>query len=161
MARMIIVTTLILVSTARFVVLETSAVDMGLYTACAPMTFVVENLRPEGTQETGLTREALENAVEARLRSARLFAPSEKLDRSQYLYVAVNITGRAFSINVTLERYLDNLGYGIGGYATVWNMRGAGTHGGDGQYILGLVSQYYLDKFVANYLRVNEAHCSR
>ena len=49
-----------------------------LYTACAPMIFTVADLSPEGEKETGLTKQAIVNAVESRLRGARLFVPLEK-----------------------------------------------------------------------------------
>ena len=133
-----------------------------LYTACAPMDFLVESLDPEGSQRTGLTRKTIENAVEARLRAARLFTPTaeQPKDKEQYLYINLNIIGHAFSIDVELTRYLKDLGYGFGGFAIVWDTGSTGTHGGVGQYILGSVSKH-LDRFIASYLRVNEAHCSR
>ena len=137
-----------------------AAADERLFTVCTPMDFVVEELDPEDSRETGLTRKAIANAVESRLRVARLFALPEKQSRRQYLYIRVSIHGSAFSIEVKLTRYLDNLGYGIGGYAEVWDAGLVGTHGGNGQFILGSVSKH-LDEFIASYLRVNEAHCSR
>ena len=136
------------------------ATDEGLFTACAPMFFLVEDLHPEAPQETGLTREAIENAVESRLRSARLFAVPEKQERLQFLYINVNVARDVFAIEVALSRYLENLGYGLEGHATVWSVATVGMHRGDGNYVLGGVSKY-LDKFIASYLRVNEAHCSR
>ena len=75
-----------------------------LYTACAPMDFRVEDLDSKGVRETGLTRDAIMNAVESRLRAARLFAPLEKQDpiRQQYLYVNVHMHGPAFCVNTEL-----------------------------------------------------------
>ena len=137
-----------------------TAADEELFTRCAPMEFVVEKLDPEDTRATGLTEKSIENAVESRLRAARLFAPREKQNRLQYLYIHLNIIGFAFGIEVELRRYLDNLGYGIPGFAAVWWAGTVGQHGNDGQYILGLVSMH-LDKFIASYLRVNEEDCSR
>ena len=162
MARGIIIAVLLLAigATTDSATAEVIGLYRKLYTACAPMDFVVENLEPEESQEIGLTDQAIENVVESRLRAARLFAPSEKQDRKQYLHINVTIVGRAFNINVELRRFLDDLGYGVGGVVEVWNAGGTGTHGGNGQYILGIVSRY-LDEFIASYLRVNEAHCSR
>ena len=137
-----------------------TAADEELFTGCAPMDFVVESLDPEDSQRTGLARQDILNAVESRLRVARLFAPREKQNRRQYLYIRVSLLGSAFNIDVELGRYLDNLGYGFGGYAMVWHTGSIGTHGGNGQYVLGIVSRY-LDEFIASYLRVNEEHCSR
>jgi hypothetical protein len=64
-----------------------------LYTACASMDLVVESLGPEDSQRIGLTRQAIENAAESRLRVARLFAPFKEQDlhRQQYLYLNVNL----------------------------------------------------------------------
>ena len=133
-----------------------------LYTACAPMDFVVESLDAEDSQRTGLTEQGIANAVESRLRAARLLTPiaEQTLNKEQYLYINANLTDHAFSINVELNRYLKDIGYGFGGYVAVWRRGGAGTHGGNGQYLLGVVSKY-LDQFLSSYLRVNEAHCSR
>ena len=103
------------------------------------------------------------NAVESRLRAARLFSPLEKQDpiRLQYLYINVHMHGPAFCVNTELLCNVENLGYGLpGAVVTVWKTGGGGTHGGNGQYILGFVSEF-LDEFIAKYLRVNEADCSR
>ena len=137
-----------------------TAADEGLFTGCAPMHVFIEPLPPEESQNIGLTREAIMDAAESRLRSARLFASREEQLRHQYLRVNVNVLGYAFSVGVELRRFLEDLGYGFGGYAVVWDVGAIGTHGGDGQYILGSVSRY-LDRFIASYLRVNEEHCSR
>ncbi len=77
-----------------------------LYTACAPMDFLVESLRPKNVREIGLTRETIVNAMESRLRAARLFALTPIEKKNQYLYVNVNIVGSAFHIAVELYRYL-------------------------------------------------------
>ena len=133
-----------------------------LFTGCAPMDFVVEELDPEDTQKTGLTKQIIANAVESRLRAARLFTSiaEQTKDKEQYLYINVGIATHAFNVNVDLDRYLKDIGYGFGGYTTIWHTGGFGTHGGDGTYILGTVSKY-LDQFIVSYLRVNEAHCSK
>ena len=70
-----------------------TAADEKLYTACAPMDSVVEQLDPEDLQAIGLTKEDIENAVESRLRAARLFAPTAEQtnDKEQFLYINVNI----------------------------------------------------------------------
>ena len=90
--------------------------DRELYTtACAPMNFAVGYLRPD-VQETGLTREALINMAESRLRAARLFAPlGRRIHGRQHLDIKVHIVGRAFHADLELVRYLDDLGYGRGG----------------------------------------------
>ena len=161
MAKLITVMALVLATSTTTSSATTIEDKPGLYAACAPMDLVVESLRPKNTRETSLTTKAIVNAAEARLRAARLFAPLEKqnLKQYQYLYINVNIVDRAFGIDVELKRALD-LGYGFPGLVAVWDTGSVGTHGGDGQYILSVVSKY-LDEFLASYLRVNEAACSR
>lgn len=77
-----------------------TAADEELFAACAPMALSVTDLDPEGTQATGLTQEAIVNAAEARLRSARLLVPFTKQlenpqtwDWPQILSVPVSIVG--------------------------------------------------------------------
>ena len=41
---------------------------------------------------------------------------------------------------------------------TTWDTGATGTHGGDAAYIVSAVSEY-LDRFLTQYLRVNEAAC--
>ena len=103
-----------------------------LYTACAPMNFFVVGPDPEDSQKIGLTEQAVENAVESRLRTARLYAPPAKQERVQHLYVVTTIVGPAFHLQVELKRRLD-LGYGHTEYATVlgfgnsWHARRPGA----------------------------------
>ena len=164
MIRIAILTTLLLAT----VIMDRSAAvqDENLFAHCAPIDLIVKNLGPEDTQATGLTNQAIVNAAESRLRSARLFLPMKKLmenpqtrGRHQFLYLSVNIVGFGYSIGVELYRYMKDLGYGVPGFAVVWQTGSTGTHGGDGTFILGNVSQS-LDGFLAAYLRINEGHCS-
>ena len=125
-----------------------------LYAAGAKMDLVVESLDTDYASEIGLTTEAIRNAAESRLRAARLF----DADAKQFLYVNVGVVGRAFSISINLERRLDDLGYGHGGLANVWNRGSLGTHGGGhsgGQFVLGSLSKH-LDEFIAKYLAAND-----
>ena len=132
-----------------------------LYTACALMDFGVADLTPEGMRETDLTKSALVNAVESRLRAARLFPPSKTQDlKQQYLSIHVNITGSAFVVATELNRYIENLGYGFPGFAVVWREISGGPHHHDGQGILSIVSEH-LDAFITDYLRANESDCTR
>ena len=164
MIRIAILTTLLLAT--GIMAGSATAQDTNLLAHCAPMELFVEDLDPEDTQATGLTKQAVMNAAEARLRSVRLLVPITKqsenpqiLDREQLLSINITLYSAAFSILVELYRYMKDLGYGVPGFAVVWRTGSTGTHDGDGNYILGHVSQH-LDKFLAGYLRANEGHCS-
>ena len=107
-------------------------------------------------ENIGLTDTTLQNAAESRLRSDRLF----DAESSQSLYVNVNLlsSGSAFGVSVELYRYVDDTGFGNPGVVSVWNYSSVGTYGGDGQYVLGIVSEG-LDGFLTEYLRANEGAC--
>ena len=66
-----------------------------LFSDCKPMDLLVESLKPKAA-EFGLSKDSIQAAVESRLRSARLY-DSEAWNR---LYVNINTTGLAFSVNV-------------------------------------------------------------
>ena len=130
-----------------------------LFNACRPMELVVENLTPDA-QAVGLTRERIQLAVESRLRAARLYTGSwEKANRA-YLYVNINVVGRAHNIAVRYRKWVTDLVNNSNGLATTWDTGGAGTHGRDAGFIIQHLSSL-LDEFLAGYLRVNELACDR
>ena len=126
-----------------------------LYNACRPMWIVVENL-PEDATAIGLDRPALQAAVESRLRAARLYTEELSLAAAR-LYVNVNVVTTAFSISLEYDKNVTDA-FGKGGLATTLNIPSTGTHGGEASYIVSGLSQH-LDRFLAAYLRVNEAAC--
>ena len=126
-----------------------------LWSACRPLGLIVEVL-PEDAEEIGLTRERIQTAAESRLRAARLY----DAEADHYLYVNVNtlgVVGRAFSIGVGYKKWLHDEALGIGGMAQTWHTGAAGT--GGASYILQVVSEH-MDRFVVEYLRVNESACA-
>lgn len=122
------------------------------------MNFIVEPIREDQSRKIGLTNEAIENEIEPRLRAAYLF----KANASQYLSINVNLSafGNFFGSSLSLNRYVNDMGFGIGGFVTVWNTSTIGMHDGDSKPILGAIT-LLLDKFLTNYLRVNERECGQ
>ena len=125
-----------------------------LYTACHPIDLVVENL-PSGADDIGLQKQAVINAAESRLRSARIYDPSAW----EYLYVQINIASGAFGIILHFNKVFTDRWTSQTYPATTWTHGGIGTHGGNSQYILGVLSEY-LDAFLVDFLRVNEPACN-
>ena len=125
-----------------------------LYNACRPMNLVVESL-DEDAAEIGLTEERIRTAVESRLRSARLHSDDP---RWTYLYVNVNVGRRAFSSSARYKKWLRDVEFDLSGVAGTWDTGVTGTHGGDAGYILQSVSEN-VDRFIVEYLRVNEGAC--
>ena len=127
-----------------------------LYNECGPMDLGVETLRPDAA-EIGLTKASIQAAVESRLRSARLYDSADDDDAAR-LYVNVFVSGRAFFIRLDYQKYVHDPASGVTSRTTTWNMGGGGTHGGDAAFILSNISGY-MDEFLVEYLRVNEAAC--
>ncbi|MCY4164836.1 MAG: hypothetical protein OXF03_01610 [Gammaproteobacteria bacterium] len=146
---------------------EVTGVDrFKLWNDCMPMKLGVENLDDAAT-EIGLKKEAVETTVRSRLRAARLF-DGDALDgasvaaASSILLVRVTVVGvgHAFSISVEyMKRVIDIASEGKT-FATTWKRDSTGTHGLNSGYILSVLSRH-TDKFIDEYLRVNEDACSR
>ncbi len=132
-----------------------------LFNACRPMLLSIASLVNDEAS-IGLTEVDLQAAVESRLRAARLFAPiglegMNKTDAAM-LDVNVHVAGRTFGITVKYQKVVRDK-FGLFGRAATWATGGTGgRHGGDAGYILSRLSRY-LDQFLADYLRVNEAAC--
>ena len=131
---------------------EVSAFDrFRLFNECSTMDLVVEGL-PADAAEIDLTEAAIQAAVESRLRSARLY----DADASPYLYVNVNVVGRAFNLTLAYKKLLYDQVTDETNFATTWDIRGAGT--GDAAFILSSLAGL-MDSFLVEYLRVNESAC--
>ena len=105
----------------------------------------------------GLTEGALQATAESRLRAARLDTEDATKAGLAYLYVNVNVTGRAVGVSVQYNKFLTDE-FGKAAPASTWHTGSTGTHGGDASYIVSNLSQH-LDRFLAAYLRVNEEAC--
>ncbi len=127
-----------------------------LFTNCEPIHFVVEELSRHASK-IGLTKKSIQNAIESRLRSARLYS-NEVLN--SYIYVNVTVSGRAFGIGLDFEKVVFDSYSREKNFATTWHDGGIGAHGGSSEYILSNLSQY-MDKFLTEFLRVNEEACRK
>ena len=153
-------TLLVVVLTASTVQAQTiSDLDrFKLFNACRPMELLVEGLYPDA-QASGLTEERIQLAAESRLRAARLYTESVEKANFTYLYININVVGRAFKISVAYRRWVTDPVNNSNGRATTWDTGSAGTYGGDAGFIIQGLSSH-LDEFLANYLRVNDSACN-
>ena len=84
--------------------------------------------------------------------------------RSPTMYVNVGVTvsenrrGGAFLVDVSFNKYLRDGVSDRNGFAATWNTGSYGTYSGDAGYIMQFVSEQ-LDRFILEYLRVNETAC--
>ena len=127
-----------------------------LFNACRPMRLAVEQLNDDAAN-IGLTRETLQAAAESRLRAARLYTEDPTRADFAYLYVNVNVTGRAFNISLGYSKWVTDE-FGQTSTAQTWHTGGTGTLGGDTGHVVSSLSRE-LDTFLAAYLRINEEAC--
>ena len=127
-----------------------------LFSLCAPMDAVVEHMTAGPARKIGLTSSAIENKLESKLREAQLL----EAETSQYLSMQVNLLdpGDSYSVELALNRYVADMGYGIGGFVAIWTGRVLGRHGGKSGPVLVSV-EALADEFLGYYLQVNEAEC--
>ena len=126
-----------------------------LFNNCAPMRLVVEDLSDAAT-EIDLTAERLVLAAESRLRGSRLYTAGIGAS----LYLNVNVVGDAFSVSLEYKKHVRDLASDEVYPATTWITGSTGTHGRTGaEFIVSSVSRH-LDRFLTEYLRVNEAACN-
>lgn len=88
------------------------------------------------------------------MRAARLY----DAEATHYLYINVNVVGPAYSYSLEFEKLVHDFSSDASGLATTWDTGATGTHGGDAGYILSGVSRA-MDRFLVEFLRVNEAGC--
>ena len=129
-----------------------------LFANCQPLAVTVTDAS-KTENKLGLTKADIQAAVESRLRGARLYTPKFA---TPYLRIGIMIVGNAFSVHLHLvKRLVDDTYSQMHGLATTWMDGFTGTHGGGsagGSFILSSLSQV-LDRFIADYLRINEAAC--
>lgn len=128
-----------------------------LFNECRPMRLIVEDLSDD-SKEVSLTKERLQLAAESRLRAARLYTDSMHVSNAAYLYINVNVLGRGFSMDVRYSKAVFDEASDDSGMAVTWQTGSLGTHGQDAGFIVQALSQH-LDRFLAEYLRVNESDC--
>ena len=143
-----------------------------LYNGCLPMVLIVEELPPDA-EEIGLSKEAVQNALESRLRAARLYITPENT-RITYaraklrfpdmgwsaasLYARVFVVRNAFSISLKYRKSLFDKRISVYSEAITWERGTLGISGKNTGLILNSLTEL-TDEFLAEYLRVNEADC--
>ena len=127
-----------------------------LFNECGPMELLVEEYKNADWADIGLTVDRIQTMAESRLRAARLYDGTAL----PYLYVNVNVVGDGFSLSVRYNKLLYDPVSGETYPTITWDGSGAGTHGGDAGFILQGLSEH-LDRFILEYLRVNEDACDQ
>ena len=124
-----------------------------LWNGCRPMGLVVETL-PKAATDIGLTGEAVAVAARSRLRAARLYDD----DASALFWVSVGAAGTAHGIIVGYYKRVKDEASDMAQLAMTWFSGSTGMHGRNSSYVLSAVTEQ-VDKFIDEYLRVNESAC--
>ena len=128
-----------------------------LFNNCEPMYLLVLDFNNiENAENIGLTKERVQFAVESRLRGARLFRSGFG---TPFLRVRVNFAGVAYTMSADYYKRLSDPVSGGSSFALTRETASVGTHGGRADFILSSLSGL-LDKFLTEYLRVNESACT-
>ena len=127
-----------------------------LWNTCGQINLIVEQLDDQEI-EMGLTTEDIATTVRSRLRAARLYGTSGIVP-VLYMNVTAVSRGLAFHIRLEFKKLVFEPISGQENIAATWDIGSTGR-GGAG-YILSSVSQL-TDRFIDEYLRVNEPACSR
>ena len=127
-----------------------------LFTRCQQLGISVS---VQGDQADGidLTEERVRTMAESRLRAARLYSSREGVP---FLVVTVLTLddGPAFVRQLQLLKWNRDDVTGLERGAVAWESLGFGTHGGDAGFVMQGLSEA-LDRFILEYLRVNEDFC--
>ena len=140
-----------------------------LFTNCAPVRLAVyvQNRNRESAIKS--TKEAIESAVESRLRSARIY---EKRKTGNYMLI-VNLivlpavsrsgfrSGVAFSLDFSFHKDLFDPASGLETSAATWDTNILAIEGERPTEAILAVVRTLMDQFVVDYLRVNEQACGK
>ena len=110
-----------------------------------------------------LTRERIRTLAESRLRVARFYSTRlgvglPYVQVSIGVLVSENRRGGAFVVEVSLHKHVHDVVSDHYEYAVTWSTWNYGIHTGDADYILQAAPER-LDRFILEYLRVNETAC--
>ncbi len=126
-----------------------------LWTDCAPLLLVVEDLPPDAV-DIGLTRQSIETLVGSRLRAAQIYSTE---GGTPYLHVNLSVRGGNHSIVFKVGKNVTDSNYSLlSGYATTWSRENGGTYGENIELLQQSISEF-TDEFVEEYLRVNADSC--
>ena len=130
-----------------------------LWNKCRPIGF---ELKLYGGKSLGLTRDTIKTLVRDRLKAARLYTenyePPEK--RLEMLVRVGGPANPAFSYLMLFIKRMKDEETGLHLDATGWLKDAFGAHQGERAVVLFHISQA-LDKFIDEYLRVNDTECGK
>ena len=143
----------IFLNTPAFADLRDNLNEFRLLSNCQSMYLLVGVQKHE--TKIGLTDNSIQNLVESRLRSARLY--TDDILANSYLDVQIVLVDRAFRVDVDFNKEVVDSITRHKFPATTWNTNTTGI-ASNSDYVLSSLSQL-VDKFLTQFLRVNEKAC--
>lgn len=135
----------------------TAAERFDLWNNCRPVVLVVEEVDDKAAA-IGLTAEAISVAVRSRLRAARLYTEDNVQARQSLLHVEMRVAGDAFRMGVAYAKMVTDHATKLTDRTATWRWGATGTHAQRPDIIVTAASQG-ADRFIDEYLRVNESAC--
>ncbi|MXX95033.1 MAG: hypothetical protein F4039_05385 [Gammaproteobacteria bacterium] len=150
---------------------ETHGLEYKLWNECKKIGF--DSLISDDLSKTDLKLEQVNDLFETRLRAARLWSGSDAGFREDFLFVRIQgfviddsesvLDGMTiYTVGISYERWIDDLNFGVAGFAELRHsskkMGYASKRANAKSAILEILSEG-ADKFVLEYLRVNEKAC--
>ena len=130
-----------------------------LFNGCASVGLVIEKMQADAAK-IGLTAEDIQAAVESRLRSARIYTDDALVTfTGGWLYLSINVMKQFFDIGLSFNKKVFDPLTEVTLPAITWRIDTVGTHGMDAGFILSSLSGF-VDRFLVEYLRVNEPACN-
>ena len=134
-----------------------------LFGACRPMSVMVYASQ-SGPVRFKLSREVIEAAAKLRLKAARLYpAPHPEGPVKEWppaLVIDFQMVGHSFHINLAYSKPVSDHLSGLDFMAATWLTGFIGQHTGNPEFVMQALDQM-LDRFVAEYLRVNREACDK
>ena len=108
----------------------------------------------------GLRTSTIANAVQSRLRAAGVYS-AETRGNDNFLSLVVRFYGRGdYTMSLQFSKGFLRDKYGFSGNISTWETSSHGRHAGSASFLMESVRQK-LDRFMNQYLLVNEPACSR
>ena len=126
--------------------------EFELFVDCKPVRLVVEETYAERGEDV-VTGEAIRNAAEARLRSARMYDPQGP--GILYINFSKLLVNVIFSVEF-YKRVVDE--YGNDGLVRTWRVGGIWLRSKEVGDVVSSVSRY-MDEFIVKYFRANDFAC--
>ena len=138
---------------------EESLARYRLLTKCEPVTLLVEEVS-DAAKAISLTRQRIYSMAESRMRAARMYTDDvDQLIMHGYaLHISIIVNQTAFSLDLQFLKWLTDPTSEQSHLAATWETGFLAMHGGNAAIIMQLLSER-LDRFILEYLRVNEAFC--